>query len=117
LDPKITPYTALQVCETADVGLNLTISNVTNNQPLSTNGGVTATFATVTGDVEAISTISGVYGTGQRKKLGKKRTLPDPATAFDFYIQNGTDIPISSIPLSGINRQLQLRLLSPTSNP
>ena len=117
LDPKIAAYTALQVCETAAGGLNLTISNITNNQTLSTNGAVTATAATVTGDVEAGTTISGVYGTGLRKKLGKPRTLPDPTTAFDFYIQNGTDIPISSIPLSGLNRQLQLRLLSPTSNP
>jgi hypothetical protein len=88
-------------------------------QIISANNSVTATFSTINPDVEAVNSINGGSYTGATTTGITPREMPDPATAFDSYVTNGTAIDLLSLPASMDQtiRYLRRIVLSPNSNP
>lgn len=117
LAPNAEPLSCLDGALT--VGGALTLSGVTVNpagQKVACNANVFASTATVNADVEAVGTITGATYNGSNTSGSAPRVLPS-GDVFEHYVTNGTAISISSIPLSGLNRQIKQQLLSPACNP
>jgi hypothetical protein len=68
--------------------------------------------------VEAVNAVSGETYNGGTSPGIPPRSMPDPATVFDYYVANGTPIDYATLD-SGIggSRAITKRLLSPTVNP
>jgi len=99
-------------------GTNLTFSSATvqsNQVTVSANGSATASSSWVYPKVEVVNTASGSYQTPPKTGI-TPRTMPD-ATAFDYYIANGTPITYASILKSGGQVTLEKDFLSPNRNP
>lgn len=118
LYPSGAPLSCLEasLCCRGDITVGMLI-NVTTDQLVSSNGNVSASNfgASITGNVEAVGTISGTIS-GTKKSGIAARKLPD-RTVFDYYKDNGTWIPLANLPLSGSKRQIQRCVLSPSVNP
>jgi len=88
--------------------------NVSCNQTIATNASFLASSgATVDSDVEAVGSIGGSNIYGSRTTGVDARKMPD-ATAFDYYVTNGTPIKYSSLGGGGALRDC---VLSPGENP
>ena len=114
---KSSALTCLQVAMHA--GTDLTFSSATvqsNLVTVSANGKTTATSSLIYPKVEVVSTWSGSSFQTFPKTGITPRTMPD-ATAFDYYVLNGTPITYASIPKSGGKTTIEKVVLSPASNP
>ena len=111
------PLTCLQVVMQAGGDITFDGATVFSTQTVSTNGNITANSAAIQPYVEAGGIISGGTFFGGTAEGVTPRTIPDPATVFDYYIANGTTILISDLPdVAGV-RAIQFQVLSPAVNP
>lgn len=123
LVPEITPKTCLQTAETSGSTISLGTSTIwAMNAALAANASGTAVTsggggAKVYARIEAVGTVTGnTFYNGATSGV-PPRTLPDPATAFDYYLAHGTPISVTSLPISGGGRAFTGQLLTPTNNP
>jgi hypothetical protein len=112
------PLGCLEVSLCAQGDITFSGTTVTGNQFISSNGSATATGSSINPTVEAVNAVSGETYNGGTTPGIAPRTMPDPATVFDFYIANGTPIDYATLDSSiGGSRAITKRLLSPTVNP
>ena len=104
------PLGCLEVALHAGNDLNFNNSIVVGDQTISANNSVTESGSTVSPDVEAVNSISGSGYTGTTTTGIAPRSMPDPVTVFDYYIDNGTEITVPGY-------LIENQLLSPTTNP
>ncbi|HNO78187.1 MAG TPA: hypothetical protein PKN33_09020 [Phycisphaerae bacterium] len=96
------------------VGLTATLST---NQMIGTAAGMTGLLLTINGDVEYATTFLGVILNGTQNKAAEKRTMPDSSSVFDYYVNNGTAIPLDSLSSFDGRPSISDAVLTPTSNP
>lgn len=114
---EIAPLTCLRSALHAGNDLVFSSANLSCNQTISTNDIVNTAVSTIDSDVEAVNAINGAGYTGSTTTGITPRTMPDES-AFDFYVANGTTIPLLALPedadggflIGGV-------LLSPVNNP
>lgn len=117
------PLTCLQVAEVAGstIGFGTTTINAINQIIASNATGIATSTggsgANVYAQVEAVGTVGGNTFYQTVTSDATPRTLPDPATVFDYYLAHGTYIDFNSLPASGTGRTITQRLISPASNP
>ncbi|NOT01297.1 MAG: hypothetical protein HOP29_11790 [Phycisphaerales bacterium] len=102
-------------------GGNIAFSSamVSADGPISSNGSIgAATGSQVNADVEAVGKVTGGNYLSSTTSPITPREMPDPAGVFDYYINNGTVIPFTSLPrkLVTFERVLSSVVLSPTLN-
>jgi hypothetical protein len=91
---------------------------VTATQLVSSNSSAYANTSNVYPTVETVNTANGQTYHGGTTPGIAPRTMPDPATVFDYYIANGTPIDYASLDSSvAQSRAITKRLLSPAVNP
>lgn len=103
----------------AAVGGNITFNSTDvtcTDSLIASNGAVTAVTASVNAKVEAALTILGLTFKQTTTALCPPRAMPGSG-AFNYYLANGTSIPITSLPTSLGVRQISRVLLSPAVNP
>lgn len=111
------PLTSLHVAAWARLGVTFSTLTVVNEQIISTNATAHNNGTIVLGTVEAANFTTGGLPPGWNKStLATPRDRP-PASAFDYYLANGTAINYGSLPSVGSARVLRDVVLSPTSNP
>lgn len=71
----------------------------------------------VDSDVEAAGGTTGGTFLGDVDNSGPTRSLPDDGTVFDYYISNGTSIPLTSLPLIGGVHTIDSVYIGPDNNP
>lgn len=99
-----------------DISLGSSLQFMTNQQ-VSSNGNISASgfFTSLQGNVEAVGTATGAIN-GNIVQNAAQRRMPG-SSVFDYYLDNGTVIPISSIPsVSGIST-IDRRVISTQLNP
>jgi len=116
LDPIRQSLTCLSVSLHANADINFGSATVRGDQIVSSNADVIAWGGSIYPQAEAMGAIKGYSYRGGTAAIETARTLPD-SSAFDYYKANGTWINVANLPLSGSNRQIAYRLLSPASNP
>jgi hypothetical protein len=96
------------------VGGNVTVSGstVTIDRTLSSNSSISAATGTIEGDAWAVGAIAGAV-TGTRTQNASARGLPNDAEIWAYYLANGTEIDIASIPAQTIDKVV----LSAANNP
>lgn len=89
----------------------------TTNQFLSSNGNVNASgfFTSINGNVEAVGTISGTIN-GNKSAGVAVRRMPG-SSVFDYYLDNGEWISITSLPLINSVPTIEKNVLGPQVNP
>ena len=100
--------------------LSLDDASALCDQIISSNDSVTGVASSqIDGDVEAVGTITGIFGSGTRTPGITARAMPDANTVYDYYkdIANGTPIDINTIPNSMGTYTISGVVLSPMSNP
>ena len=121
LQPGGSTLTCLEVAFCTAGDLNLDDATANCNQIISSNCSVTGVGSSqIDGDVEAGGTITGISGSGTRTPgITPLRTMPDPNTVYDYYIDiaNGTPIDINTIPSFKSKYTMSGVVLSPTWNP
>ena len=87
------------------------------NQQVSSNGNISASgfFTSLQGNVEAVGTATGTIN-GNIVQNAAMRRLPG-SSVFDYYLDNGTVIPVSSIPSVNGIFTIDKRVISPQLNP
>jgi len=90
-------------------------STITTNQMVSSNGDIdnAGGSGVINGDAWAAGNISGSVSGNQAKFQNPPKEMPDPATVFEYYVANGTRIPLGSIPSQTIHGVV----ISPGNNP
>ena len=116
LQAQIPPLACLETAVQAGSGVTFTSATVTCNQIISSNTDTTATASTVTADLEAVGAINGATYVGTQTTGITARKMPS-ATAFDFYVNNGTAIPFANIPIVTSVATIENAVISPASNP
>ena len=120
LNAVAAPFTCLEVSwhSGGDTLFDTSSTLLRGDQIISSNNTVqTSSSVNVYADVEAVNSISG-GGYQQLTTNGiTPRTMPDPATVFDYYLANGTAIGIGALPVQSGTSVLESVLLSPASNP
>lgn len=110
--------TCLEAAVHTEKHLDLKNATLRTNQQASSNGEIKNSNGQLNGDVwtatyvEDASNVSGAVNDNQ----SPTREMPG-ANVFDYYLANGTAIPITSLPESGGEREIRTQLLSPGSNP
>jgi hypothetical protein len=88
------------------------------DQPISTNTSAYVMYGSqINADVEAQTGIYGVTYNGAKTTPATARELPNPADVFEYYIANGTEIPLSSLRDRSSHRAIEDAVLTPTHNP
>jgi hypothetical protein len=112
------PLGCLEVSLCAQGNITFESATVTGNQFISSNGAASATGSNINPTVEAVNAVSGETYNGGTTPGITARTMPDPATVFDFYVANGTPIDYATLDSApGGARAITKQLLSPTVNP
>ena len=115
-----TPLTCLQAAEIAGSTISFGTANVAAvNQLIASNasGNAISSSGSIYACVAAVGAVTGsTYFQGSTSGV-IPRTMPDPATVFDDYVANGTQIDINAIPLQSGVRVIKQRLISPAQNP
>ena len=113
------PLTCLEASLHAGNDLSLFApSTVYGNQVISANNKIAATGApTVYPDMESVNGFSGTLSPGAQRLLDEPRTMPAPATVFDYYKNNGTWINIANIPIENGVRTIADTVIAPILNP
>ena len=122
LVPVIRAHTCLNVAMAS--GGNQSYSGTANavdcNQTVASNRGITASGTAFNATaLEAVTSLSlsSCTGTGGRSFVTSPRTLPDPATAFDSYLAEGTPISMTSLLTASGGYAIDRKLISPANNP
>jgi hypothetical protein len=119
LDAVKTPLGCLNAALTVGSTIKFNDASVMAvNQTLASNAtgsAVSASGASVGGNVEAVGSITGGSYSFAKTSGVRPRSMPD-ANVFQYYIANGTAISINSLPSSG-GTSVRNVVLSPTSNP
>ena len=104
VDPGKEPISSLRSAVAAGDLIDLQGDWLRAPNALITANQVSATTSQVLGNVEAIS-ISGstYYGTTTQITSDKRPTMPDWTTVFSYYLTNGTQLNIGSLPTSTPN--------------
>ncbi len=112
--PQIIPLTCLQTAMTAGGVITFGASKIqAMNNTVASNSVITAS-GPIYARLEAVGTVTSSQNyDGAPTSLATARTMPDPATVFDWYKANGTVIDINAIPLRTISNVL----ISPAVNP
>lgn len=100
-----------------DIELPSSDMTLTVDQAISSNSTIEANDSLVQGSVEAVVDVTGTSITGTVTVGIEPREMPDPATVFDFYLANGTSIPVSSLPVLSGDRVIRRTTLAPGYNP
>jgi hypothetical protein len=114
------PLNSLLNAMDANGNIDLGLTTLTGSGTLSSNGTISAISALLNGlTMEAVNLLNlgTSTGSGGRKSGITPRSLPDPVHAFDWYLVNGTVIPITALPGPSSAKLLKYRLFSPASNP
>ena len=110
------PLTCLEVAVCSNSLIDFENSSVvTSNQTIHSNVSITS-GGTVNADAESVGAITGSGYTGTTTTPVASRTVPS-AAVFDYYLNNGTNIPITSLPKAGPNYWIEETVLSPANNP
>ncbi len=118
LTPNVTvPLSSLEVAVHCSGGVSGTLASITSNQTISTEGSLTGFLFNVNADVEYMGTAVGPTVSGTLTKTLTARGMPDPESVFQFYINNGTSIPVSALPVSGGNPTIEAVALTSRYNP
>lgn len=94
---------------------SVTTSTFSTNQFVSTGQYVSGFLATINGDVEAAYASFGVTINGTEKTGVLPRSIPDVTSVFDYYVENGTELPISVLPIDGVPT-IKNAVLTPSVN-
>src|SRR5439155_10920023 len=85
-----------------------------SGQLIAANGNpVNASSSTIYPDVECPGSISGGGYQGAKRTVTTPRTMPG-SSVFDYYVANGTAIPVSICPTYTATKALNQTVLSPT---
>ncbi len=107
---ELSPLSCLEASLHTGNDLSFTNAVVFGDQIISANDSVSESGSTVNPNVEAVNAINGSGYTGTTTPGITARSMPDPATVFDYYVDNGTSITVPGY-------LIENKLLSPTSNP
>jgi Tfp pilus assembly protein PilX len=125
IDPRKAPLGCLRSAIAAGDMINLQ-NDTLRSDGLITANQVSATSSAVYGTVEAVSVAGSTYnGTTNQIESAKMPTMPDWASIFDYYRNNGTQLAIANLPTSlpnlarngGIENGLNYWTGSPPSVP
>lgn len=116
LQPELIPISSLEVALHADVSLKFNGCILQCNQIISSNGTVNSATSTIDSDVEAVGSITGATYHGNLTSPIPPRLLPG-STVFDYYLANGTMIPLNLIGKKGGVYTIENVVISPNSNP
>lgn len=114
------PLNSLQTVMDAGGNIDLGLTTLTGSGIVSANGtisAITALLGNLTMEAVAALNLGSSSGSGSRTSGVAPRALPDPVHAFDWYLANGTVIPLTAIPGPGTAKVVKFRLFSPASNP
>jgi hypothetical protein len=111
------PMSCLEVAAHSVSDISGLLATITSNQTLSTSASVTGLLATINADVEYMGSVTGVTVNGTKIKVPDARTMPDPVTLFEYYVNNGTEIPLGDLPLVSGDPTIDATVLTPTYNP
>jgi hypothetical protein len=112
LRPAPIGYSCLNAALTAN-GAFVTSAGRVTGWLVATNATMSVTgSAVMDANTEAVGSFTGTAYLGSKTPGVAARKMPD-ATAFDYYVQNGTAIPYASLALGELNGVL----LSPANNP
>lgn len=79
---------------------NITSAILTSNQSIGVNGDISSVLgSTVSADVEAYGSISGSTYTKTRNQTTATLDMPNPSTALNYYLSNGSTISYSALQL------------------
>ena len=90
---------------------------LTSDQIVSTADSITGIFSTINADVEYMGMVASVTINGSKTKVSNARTVPVVAIVFDHYVQNGTVIPLATLPIVNSNPTIDGTVLTATFNP
>ena len=116
--PTGQPLTCLQSalhCQ-GDIALSTAVQ-FTTDKFISSNGNVAASgfLTSVQGNAEATGTITGTVSGSKTQGVAARR-LPG-SSVFDYYLDNGTQINLTALPLVAGAYTIDKRVLSPQLNP
>lgn len=114
--PEIEPLSSLEVALHSHVSLKFNGCTLQSDQIISTNGTITSATSTINSDVEAVGVINGATYNGKITTPIPPRTLPG-STVFDYYLANGTVIPLALIGKKAGVYNIKNVVISPNSNP
>ncbi len=113
-----TPFTCLEVSLHAGTDLVFDWADAIGTQIISANNLIEAIgTCTINPASESVNGFVGTITPGPTTTPITPRTMPDPATVFDYYIANGTTIDISAMPKAGGKPVIDDVLISPANNP
>lgn len=118
LDASAVPYTCMTAAMTSYGTMSFTSTTVNaSGHTIAANGNMTASSSAINATSMAVGTLSGGAYNGTTTNNATPRELPNQY-AFDYYLANGTNIPVSSLSSSGgSGRRIKDVLLSPHTNP
>ena len=117
LAPQLNSLSCLEVGLHVGKDVIFKIGTIQSDQTISANNSIDGTDATGNADLQAVVSVipGGIVGT-QTTGITPRDT-PDPAMVFDYYTTNGTYIDIGTLGTSGGDPALQIKTLSPATNP
>jgi hypothetical protein len=113
LEPSTTALDCLVACLHTGGILTLNGGTTTVDHSLSANANILVASGSVNGDAWSTGAIAGTVSGTRLQTQAPARKMPDTTTMWDYYLANGTVIPIASIPSQTITGVV----LSSASNP
>ncbi len=92
-------------------------ATVSSNQIISTAASLSGFMLTINSDVEYMGSVIGPTVNGTKTKVSIARTMPDPTTVFEYYVNNGTTIPLGALPVVNGDPTIDAAVLTPSRNP
>jgi hypothetical protein len=118
LQPVKTPLSCLTACVHGNGTITFNGATVQADQPVSTNSSMNASNTKINAPAQAAGQITGVTYNGTKEPGVAPREMPDPTTVFDYYFNNGTEIPLGSLLLDASGfRVLERVALGAAHNP
>lgn len=107
-----------QTAITASTGITVasSLDSLTIDTAIVASNGTIENLGAITANTEA-QVFVGNPPSGTLTAPGALRAMPDPISAFDYYVSKGTDITAGLFPLLATNAKLTNVLLSPSENP
>ena len=118
VDPVKTPLSCLESCLHGNGTISFSGATVDADRFVSTNNSMNAVSAIINAPVQAVSNITGVAYNRTRETGVAPREMPDAVTVFDYYLANGSEIPLGGLLLDGTGaRVLERLVIGPGRNP
>jgi hypothetical protein len=92
-------------------------ATVSSDQIISTASDVAGGFTQLNADVEYVGSFFGVTVNGTKTQVTAIRSVPDPAGVFDYYLANGTEIPLADLPVVNGYPTIHQAVLTAQRNP